>query len=175
MIESMLRGSRFLVLAAVFGAVAAAFALFTYGFVRTMLIVWQTFASTDLSSKGGKLLMVAFIEVFDLFLLGTVLLIMGVSLYTLFVNEKVKLPGLLQVKSFDDLKINLVAVVIVVMAVTFLGHVVAWDGERDLQHVGLGTSLMIAVLTFFLWVAKGARAKAVEARNRNAMATPGDD
>ena len=48
--------------------------------------------------------------------LGTVLLITGVSLYTLFVNEKVKMPGLLQVNSFDDLKINLVAVVIVVMA-----------------------------------------------------------
>jgi uncharacterized membrane protein YqhA len=57
MIQSMLRGSRYLVLAAVFGAVAAAFALFTYGFVRTMMIVVQTFSSTDLSSKGGKLLM----------------------------------------------------------------------------------------------------------------------
>lgn len=82
-----------LLLAAVFGAVAAAIALFTYGFVRTTMIVWQTFAGTDLSSKGGKLLMVAFIEVFDLFLLDTVLLIMGVSLYTLFVDEKVKLPA----------------------------------------------------------------------------------
>ena len=118
--------------------------------------------------------MVAFIEVFDLFLLGTVLLIMGVSLYTLFVNEKVKMPGLLQVNSFDDLKINLVAVVIVAMAVTFLGHVVAWDGERDLQHLGLGTSLMIAVLTFFLWVAKGARAKALKAKAQDGAAASDD-
>jgi hypothetical protein len=35
-------------MAAVFGAVAAAIALFTYGFVRTMLIVWQTFSSKEL-------------------------------------------------------------------------------------------------------------------------------
>jgi uncharacterized membrane protein YqhA len=173
MIQAMLHGSRFLVLAAVFGAVAGAFALFAYGFVRTMLIVWQTFFSTDLSSKGGKLLMLAFIEVFDLFLLGTVLLIMGVSLYTLFVDDKVKMPGLLQVNSFDELKINLVAVVIVVMGVTFLGHVVAWDGERDLLRFGLATSLMIAVLTFFLWVAKGARARALENDAPGAPGVPG--
>jgi uncharacterized membrane protein YqhA len=175
MIQSMLRGSRYLVLAAVFGAVAAAFALFSYGFIRTMSIVWQTLSEPQLSSKGGKLLMLAFIEVFDLFLLGTVLLIMGVSLYTLFVDNDVKLPGLLQANSFDDLKINLVAVVIVVMGVTFLGHVVAWDGERDLLRFGMASSLMIAVLTFFLWVAKGARAKAREAKRRDDMAAPDDD
>jgi uncharacterized membrane protein YqhA len=155
MIQTMLRGSRYLVLAAVFGAVAAAFALFSYGFVRTMSIVWQTLSEPQLSSKGGKLLMLAFIEVFDLFLLGTVLLIMGVSLYTLFVDNHVKLPGLLQANSFDDLKINLVAVVIVVMGVTFLGHVVAWDGERDLLRFGMASSLMIAVLTFFLGSQRG--------------------
>lgn len=160
MIRSMLRGSRYLVLAAVFGAIAAAFALFTYGLVRTLMIVWQTFSDPQLSSKGGKLLMLAFIEIFDLFLLGTVLLIMGVSLYTLFVDTRMRLPGWLQANSFDDLKINLVAVVIVVMGVTFLGHVVAWDGESDLLQFGIATSLMTAVLTLFLWVAKGARAKA---------------
>jgi uncharacterized membrane protein YqhA len=71
----MLRSSRCLVLAAAFGAVAGAFALFTYGFVRTRRIVVQAFSSTDLSSKGGKLLVLAFIEVFDLFLRGTLLLI----------------------------------------------------------------------------------------------------
>jgi uncharacterized membrane protein YqhA len=174
MIQSMLRGSRYLVLAAVFGAVAAAFALFTYGFVRTMMIVWQTFSDPQLSSKGGKLLMLAFIEIFDLFLLGTVLLIMGVSLYTLFVDTRMRLPGWLQANSFDDLKINLVAVVIVVMGVTFLGHVVAWDGERDLLQFGLAVSLMTAVLTLFLWVAKGARAKAQEARAEGAAAAPDD-
>ena len=175
MIRSMLRGSRYLVMAAVFGAIAAAFALFSYGFVRTMLIVWQTLSDPQLSSKGGKLLMLAFIEIFDLFLLGTVLLIMGVSLYTLFVDTRMKLPGWLQANSFDDLKINLVAVVIVVMGVTFLGHVVAWDGETDLLRLGLATSLMTAVLTLFLWVAKGARAKAQEAKGHDVATAPAED
>lgn len=175
MIRSILRGSRYLVLAAVFGAIAGAFALFAYGLVRTVTIVWQTFSDPQLSSKGGKLLMLAFIEIFDLFLLGTVLLIMGVSLYTLFVDTRMKLPGWLQANSFDDLKINLVAVVIVVMGVTFLGHVVAWDGERDLLQFGLANALMTAVLTLFLWVAKGARARTQEGQAPEATPAPADD
>lgn len=176
MIQSTLRGSRYLVLAPVFGALLAASALFAYGLVRTLIIVWQTFADPQLSSKGGKLLMLAFIEIFDLFLLGTVLLIMGVSLHTLFVDPKMRLPGWLQANSFDDLKINLVAVVIVVMGVTFLGHVVAWDGERDLLQFGLAVGLMTAVLTLFLWVAKGARARTLEAhQDKESAAAPSDD
>ena len=160
MMRSIVHGSRYLVLAPVLGAIAAASALFIYGFVRTMAVIWQSFSDPQLSSKGGKLLMLAFIEIFDLFLLGTVLPIMGVSLYTLFVDTRMRLPGWLQANSFDDLKINLVAVVIVVMGVTFLGDVVSWDGERDLLQFGLSVSLATAVLTLFLWVAKGARAEA---------------
>lgn len=175
MIRSLLLGSRYLVLAPVCGAVAAAFALFAYGFVRTMLVVWQTFADPQLSSRGGKMLMLAFIEIFDLFLFGTVLLIMGVSLYTLFVDPRMKLPGWLQANSFDDLKINLVTVVIVVIGVTFLGHVVAWDGETDLLRFGLTAAVMTAVLTLFLWVVKGARVTAHLADQQNTTAAPEDD
>jgi uncharacterized membrane protein YqhA len=65
--------------------------------------------------------------------------------------------------------------VIVVMGVTFLGHVVAWDGATDLLRLGLALSLMTAVLTLFLWVAKGARAKAQQASERDATAEAADD
>ncbi len=77
------------------------------------------------------------------------------------------MPGWLQANSFDDLKINLVAVVIVVIGVAYLGHVVAWDGHNDLTQSGLARSLMIAVLTVFLWVAEGARARAREAEGQD--------
>lgn len=59
------------------------------------------------------------------------------------------------------------------MGVTFLGHVVAWDGESDLLQFGLATALMTAVLTLFLWVAKGARAKALQAKDQGAAAGSG--
>jgi len=159
--QSLLKASRYLVLAPVVGAVGAATALFGYGFVRTIVVIWRTVTGPELSSYGGKLLMLYFIEIFDLFLLGTVLLIMGVGLYSLFVDPRMRLPGWLQANSFDDLKINLVAVVIVVLGVTFLGHVVAWDGERPLMDFAISVSLMAAVLTLFLWVSKSIRMKAI--------------
>ena len=37
-----------------------------------------------------------------------------------------------------------------VLAVLFLGQVVAWDGSRDLLGFGVATALMIAALTYFL-------------------------
>jgi hypothetical protein len=54
-------------------------------------------------------------------LLGTVMLIMALSLYELFFDSDLKLPARLEIHTFEDLKSNLVTVVIVVMAVTFLG------------------------------------------------------
>jgi Flp pilus assembly protein protease CpaA len=60
------------------------------------------------------------------------------------------------------------------MGVTFLGHVVAWDGKTELLQFGLATSSMIAVLTFFLWVVEGARAKALKAKAQDDPPTPED-
>jgi hypothetical protein len=48
-------------------------------------------------------------------------------------------------------------VVLVVLAVLFLGHVVAWDGSRDLLGLGLAIAAVIAALTFFLMAAKGGK------------------
>ena len=75
--------------------------------------------------------MLYFIEIFDLFLLGTVMLIMALSLYELFFDSDLKLPARLEIRTFEDLKSNLVTVVIVVMAVTFLGQIVSWNGEAE--------------------------------------------
>ena len=95
-----------------------------------------------------------FIEGFDLFLLGTVMLIMALSLYELFFDSDLKLPARLEIHTFEDLKSNLITVVIVVMAVTFLGQIVSWNGEADLFGFGVVVALVIAALNFYLWIVK---------------------
>ena len=47
--------------------------------------------------------------------------------------------------------------VFVVLAVLFLGHVVGWNGERDLLRLGAGIALVIAALTYFLSISKGGK------------------
>jgi uncharacterized membrane protein YqhA len=157
MLKPLLNASRFLVLAAVLGALAGAAALFTYGLVDTVVVIARTIATGEVSTVGAKQLMLYFIEVFDLFLLGTVMLIMALSLYELFFDSDLKLPARLEIRTFEDLKSNLVTVVIVVMAVTFLGQIVSWNGEAELFSFGLVVALVIAALNFYLWIAKGRR------------------
>lgn len=154
MLRPILASSRFLVLAAVVGSLVAAMALFAYGVAETAVVVADTIAKAEVNSKGAKALALAFIEIVDLFLLGTVLLMIALGLYELFIDSNLKLPEWLQIRTFDDLKYKLVGVVIVVLAVLFLGLVVSWDGQRDLLGIGTAIALVIAALTYFLSKAK---------------------
>ena len=152
--KPLLNASRYLVLAAVLGALLGAAALFLYGLVDVVVVIARTIASGEVSTLGAKQLMLYFIEVFDLFLLGTVMLIMGLSLYELFMDSDLKLPARLEIRTFEDLKSNLVTVVIVVMAVTFLGQIVSWNGQTDVLGLGAAVALVIAALNVYLWIVK---------------------
>jgi uncharacterized membrane protein YqhA len=157
MLRTLLSWSRYLVIAAVLGSLVASMALFAYGVAETVVVIIETVATAEISSKGAKTLALAFIEIVDLFLLGTVLLMIGVGLYELFIDANLKLPEWLQIRTFDDLKYKLVGVVIVVLAVLFLGLVVSWDGERDLLGIGTAIALVIAALTYFLSKSKAGK------------------
>ena len=152
--KPLLNASRYLVLAAVVGAILGAAALFLYGLVDVVVVIARTIASGEISTVGAKQLMLYFIEVFDLFLLGTVMLIMGLSLSELFMDSDLKLPARLEIRTFEDLKTNLVTVVIAVMAVTFLGQIVSWNGQTDVLGLGVAVALVIAALNVYLWIVK---------------------
>jgi len=154
MLKPVLNASRYLVLAAVLGALLGAAALFIYGLVDVVVVIARTITSGEVSTVGAKQLMLYFIEVFDLFLLGTVMLIMGLSLYELFMDSDLKLPARLEIHTFEDLKTNLVTVVIAVMAVTFLGQIVSWNGQTDVLGLGVAVALVIAALNVYLWIVK---------------------
>lgn len=174
MIRSILAASRYLVLAAVLGSLAASLALFAYGVAETAMVIVETVAKADVSSKGGKALALAFIEIVDLFLLGTVLLMIALGFYELFIDSDLRLPEWLQIRTFDDLKNKLVGVVIVVLGVMFLGFVVAWDGTRDLLGIGVSIALVIAALTYFLSTVKGGKPDKAAPSGKDLKARDGD-
>ncbi|MCV2353341.1 YqhA family protein [Paucibacter sp. B2R-40] len=153
----ILNASRFLVLAAVIGSLLSAVALYAYGLIDTMAVIARTLGSAEVSTKGAKGLMLYFIEIFDLFLLGTVMLILALGLYELFINPELKMASRLQINTFEDLKTTLVTVVIAVMAVTFLGQIMSWTGDASLFDIGVPVALVILALNLYLWVAKGAK------------------
>jgi len=150
MLGRILSGSRYLVLVAVLGTFVAAIALLVYGGIQTFWIITKTISEGVVSSKGAKILALSAIEVVDLFLLGTVFYIIALGLYELFIDSEIIVPTWLKIRSLDDLKSKLVGVVVVILAVLFLGQVVIWDQTVNLLPFGSGIALVIAALTYFL-------------------------
>lgn len=151
MVQCLLARSRYLIIIAVVGSFLAALTLIVYGGIEALVLVVETVTTGTVSSKGAKALALAFIELVDLFLLGTVFYIIAMGLYELFISDAIPLlPSWLEIHDLDDLKDKLASVVVVVMGVLFLGQVVTWDGQRDLLGYGIAIALVIAALTYFL-------------------------
>jgi uncharacterized membrane protein YqhA len=146
----LLSTSRYLIFLAVIAILVAATSLLLYGGWETAGIVRSILDPALTGPKGTKGLILAFIEVTDLFLLATVLYVIAIGLFELFVDDRLDMPSWLEIRNLDDLKQKLIGVMIVVMGVVFLGQVVTWDGERDLLGYGTGIAVVIAALTYFL-------------------------
>lgn len=149
MLSRLLGASRFLVMLGVVGTFVLAVALLVYGGVQTVQLVSLTLQAGAVSSKGGKTLALEVIQIADLFLLGTVMYIIAVGLYELFIDERITLPSWLVIKSLDDLKDKLVGVVMLMIGVIFLGQVATWDGQRDLLGYGVANAAVIIALAYF--------------------------
>lgn len=149
MFKNLLSGSRYLIIIAVIGSFISATTLLLHGSYKIFKYVSELVQYGVLEGKGDKGVILAFIEVVDEYLLATVIYIISAGLYELFIDPNIKMPQWLEINNLDDLKKKLIDVVIVVMAVLFLGQLVSWDGERDLLGYGIATSMVIAALTFF--------------------------
>jgi uncharacterized membrane protein YqhA len=118
--------------------------------VSEIVLVWRTLRADTISTGGGKALALGFIEATDIFLIGIVLFIFSLGVYILFIDDAAPRPAWLEIHDLDDLKAQLVSVVIAALAVNFLGHVVQWDGEPQLLGFGAAIGLVVAALAFFL-------------------------
>ena len=142
--------SRYLAIIPVICIFIAAMALMIYGAVLTGQTLINLVFAGSFDVKQSKELLVRSIELADLFLLATVLYVMAVGLYELFIDDTLDLPAWLEIHNLDDLKDKLIGVVIVVLGVVFLGQVITWDGQRDLLAFGAAVALVIGALAYFV-------------------------
>lgn len=138
--------SRFLVGVPVLGLMVGATTLVAMAATTTVHTVVEA-AAGHLSKSEAVL---AFIELADVFLLSTVLYIMALGLYELFIDDNLVLPAWLTIHSIDDLKSRLVGVVVVVLAVSFLGMVIEGAEALDLLYRGLAIAAVVAAMGYFL-------------------------
>jgi uncharacterized membrane protein YqhA len=128
--------------------VLAAFAIFVYGALSVVHEFWKTIDDGWPTDDGAKHLAIVAVETADVILLGTVLNIVALGLFQLFIDPSLstRLPGWLQVTNLDQLKRKLVGVISVLLAVTFLAAVVERGAPRDVLYLGIAVAIVIVAL-----------------------------
>jgi len=154
-VRNIFAASRFIIGLAVLGAFVGSAILLVVATVSLFSIAWNEIVNFEPGNLGGRhidRLAVELIEIIDVILLGTVLYIVALGLYQLFIDHNLALPRWLKVNDLTDLKRDLIAVVVVLLGVSFLGEVVNWEGDNDILPLGAGIALVIAALGFILWL-----------------------
>jgi uncharacterized membrane protein YqhA len=146
----LLSSSRYLILLAIVGSVVASTGVLVYSWFAGFAEAADDIAHAELGSNGVKKVSVEVISLVDLFLLGTVLYVVAVGLYQLFVDPNLPTPRWLKITDLDDLKERLLGTVVVLLSVSFLGYVVTWDGGFTVLGIGAAIGVVLAAMALLL-------------------------
>jgi uncharacterized membrane protein YqhA len=92
------------------------------------------------------------IGTFEMFsAVATVVLLISLGLYQLFVNRDLQLPSWLNTHGVEDLEKRLAGMIIIVMAVILLTQVIQWNGEISVLWFGLAVASVILAISAFLY------------------------
>ena len=158
MLRNLFAASRFVIGLAVAASFLGSVILLAIATITLVTIAWNEIAEiridgfSTLSGERLDRLGVELIEITDIILLGTVLYIVSLGLYQLFIDRHLPLPHWLKVGDLTDLKRDLIGVVVVLLGVSFLGEVVNWEGEDSVLPLGAAVALVIAALGWILWL-----------------------
>jgi len=152
MVKQILAGSRFFIVTAVLGSFLSSVVLILAGVVAVVEIAYDAIRHPATDVVEAKELAVEFIELTDVFLLGTILYIVSLGLYELFVDPDLPMPSWLRIRDLDDLKERLIGVIIVLLGVTFLGTAVTWRGSGEILEFGGAIAVVIVALALVQWV-----------------------
>lgn len=142
--EKLLGKSKNLILIAVVSLLVASVVAFLWGAVKTATVI----LNLVISQGKDPLAAISLIELMDTFLIGTALFIFAVGIYELFIKD-INLPEWLVIHNLHDLKAKLGSVIILVMAVTFLKHLVEWNDPRGTLFYGIAVAVVSVSLIAF--------------------------
>jgi uncharacterized membrane protein YqhA len=154
MLRKIFAGSSNLIYIPIIGTFLTSLTILIYTLFAVLNIILEAFTHVAFTSQEGKHLAIECIQMIDLFLLGAVLYIISLGLYELFFfDEALPTPRWLAISNLEDLETILINVIIVLLAVTFLGSVVSWDGSQSILWLGIAVSLVLLALGVHIWLA----------------------
>jgi uncharacterized membrane protein YqhA len=148
--RKILAGSRYLVILAVFGTFIAAVVLLIFGLIKEYLVIADMVKYYPAIIKESKELIIQEINIVDIFLLSIGFYVISMGIYELFIDDRLELPGWLVIQDFDDLKVKLISILIVVMGVLFLSFALEWEGGFEILGLGAAIGIVIVALTYFI-------------------------
>jgi uncharacterized protein (TIGR00645 family) len=103
-----------------------------------------------------------FLLIIDLFLIGATLLIAAFGFYELFISRidadgTTRMPAWLEMRDLNDLKTRVIAMIVLVAAVTFVEFVVDEGSGLEALELGGGVALVVGSLTAFARLSGGHR------------------
>src|SRR5687767_9324559 len=117
-VASSALASRFIASFAILGTLISAIAVYIYGAAFVVITVWDSLTSGRPNEEGLKHLTLQLVESTDAFLLGTVLYIVSIGFFQLFIDSDLNIPGWMRITDLDQLKSKLIGVIVVLLGVT---------------------------------------------------------
>ena len=140
--------TRFIVLLGVVGVLLVSAVLFLSGAGLAVTSAWSAIQSVLHGDAIGTDITVRFLEIVSTLLKAVVFYLIGVGFYSLFIAP-LNLPVALGVKTLADLESKIISVIIVIMAITFLGHFIQWQQPVETLQFGIAFAVVVAVLVLF--------------------------
>ncbi len=145
--ERALTATKYIVLVGVVGLLIASLAGFLLSSLETIELVYHVIAHvTDPTSLEVN--EVSFIKLVDGFLVATGLLIFGLGLYEIFIQQ-LKLPDALRFTTIGQLKSSLANIIALTLAISYLTAVQENEAAMDDLLKGVGIAAVIIVLVLF--------------------------
>lgn len=140
--------SRYIVLVAVASVLLVSATLFMVGAGLATQGIWHAVTAVTRGEFTASAITVELLEVVSVMLKAVVFFLIGVGFYSLFIAP-LNLTAALGIRSFNDLEIKVVSVVVVIMSITFLEHFIRWDQAVEILMYGVSLAVVVAALVFF--------------------------
>lgn len=156
MLKFILEKGKYIILLAVVSTFLASTATFIWGTTKmitnvvTLITGLITHLPVQALQTGEEINSgVQMIAALDSLLLAIVLYIFSIAIYELFFGE-INVPEWLVIKNLDGLKEKLASVIILILAVTFLEHLVEWKDAKETLMFGVSIAAILIALVFYM-------------------------
>lgn len=129
--------SRFALLLSIAVVAINSFVLLVYCFVVVGPSVLEALTEASFDVDGARHFAVGLIELADLILPGVRFGVL-IGIYQVYVDPDLSVAGWMRVSSLDDWETQILTMIVVLLAVTFLAIATTWIGGQDVTCLGSG-------------------------------------